>query len=112
MVLENGLLKVTMMTWFGGRIIGLESKLDGVNLLDSPYESRPDTIKGPEDIGGIWGELTDKILIWTFENMLDSKGYFYFRKGPLLTNKIPYMRWTQAWMFHALTEYQLHRRGE
>jgi len=22
-----------------------------------------------------------------------------------LTNKIPYMRWGQAWAFHALTEY-------
>lgn len=55
--------------------------------------------------------LTDRVLGWTLEHMLDPKGYFYFRKGPWLTNKIPYMRWSQAWMFHALTEYLLHRQA-
>jgi rhamnogalacturonyl hydrolase YesR len=53
--------------------------------------------------------LTDRILQWMISNMQDAKGYFYFRKGPKFTNKIPYMRWSQAWAFHALTEYALHR---
>lgn len=57
-------------------------------------------------------DLTDRILGWTLENMHDPKGYFYFRKGPGLINKIPYMRWSQAWMFHALTEYMLHRQDD
>ena len=60
--LENGLVKVTALTWFGGRIIRFESKLTGANLLDNPYEDRPDEIKDPKDIGGIWGELPDKIF--------------------------------------------------
>jgi len=38
----------------------------------------------------------------------ERRGYFYFRKGRYLTNKIPYMRWGQAWAFHALTEYAVH----
>jgi len=56
-------------------------------------------------------ELTDRVLNWTLDNLYDPKGYFYFRKGPKTTNRIPYMRWGQAWAFHALTEYQMHRRG-
>ena len=46
--------------------------------------------------------------------MLDkmySGKYFYFRKGRFLTNRIPYMRWSQAWAFHALTEYVLAETG-
>lgn len=50
-------------------------------------------------------ELTERIMRWMLENMWDARGYFYFRKGRYLTNKIPYMRWGQAWAFHALTEY-------
>lgn len=43
-----------------------------------------------------------KIADWTIQNMQDSKGYFYYRKFSWYTNKIPYMRWSQAWMLLAL----------
>lgn len=59
-------------------------------------------------MGAGYRELTDRVLSWTMENMYDAKGYFYFQKWPRFTNKIPYMRWGQAWAFHALTEYLLH----
>lgn len=59
-------------------------------------------------MGDKYKELTDKVLAWTMEIMYDPKGYFYFQKWPRFTNKIPYMRWGQAWAFHALTEYLLH----
>jgi len=52
--------------------------------------------------------LTENVLNWTIENMLSSKGHFYFRKGRIFTNKISYIRWSQAWMFHALTDYQFN----
>jgi rhamnogalacturonyl hydrolase YesR len=51
--------------------------------------------------------LTERVLGWMLENMWDERGYFYFRKGRYFTNKIPYMRWSQAWAWHALTEYLL-----
>lgn len=50
-------------------------------------------------------ELVDRVLGWTLRNMADKQGYFYFRKGRWFTNRIPYMRWSQAWMFRALTTY-------
>jgi len=55
-------------------------------------------------LAGHYG-LVDRILQWTLQHMLSPKGYFYFRKGLFLANKIPYMRWSQAWAFHALTSY-------
>ena len=50
-------------------------------------------------------QLIDKVTKWTIENMQSSKGYFYFQKNKWFTNKIPYMRWSQAWMFYALAHY-------
>jgi hypothetical protein len=48
--------------------------------------------------------FAETIAKWTIENMQDKKGFFYYRKLKTYTNKIPYMRWSQAWMFVALSE--------
>lgn len=42
------------------------------------------------------------IADWTVREMQDEAGYFYYRKHRRFTNKIPYMRWSQAWMMLAL----------
>ena len=60
-------------------------------------------------MGNDYVELTDKIIQWMIRNMLDKRGFFYFQKRKHYTNKIPYIRWGQAWAFHALTEYYLNR---
>ncbi len=43
------------------------------------------------------------ITEWTIENMQHDKGYFYYRIFNHHTNKISYMRWSQAWMLLALS---------
>ena len=48
--------------------------------------------------------FAETIANWTIANMQDKKGFFYYRKLKNYTHKIPYMRWSQAWMFVALTE--------
>jgi len=48
-------------------------------------------------------EFALKIANWTTDNMQDANGNFYYQKWPLLTNKVSYMRWNQAWMMLALT---------
>lgn len=48
-------------------------------------------------------EFAEKIALWTIKNMQDPKGYFYAHKWPGFVNKIPYMRWAQAWMMMALS---------
>ena len=46
-----------------------------------------------------WAEV---IADWTIDNMQDDKGYFYYQKRKFFMNRIPYMRWGQAWMLLAL----------
>lgn len=55
----------------------------------------------------VYQHLTDRIIAWVLGNLYSGKGFFYFRKGRFVTNRIPYMRWAQAWAFHALSEYLL-----
>ena len=58
--------------------------------------------------GETYKDLTEKIVQWMTENLWSAKGFFYFQKKKLHITKIPYMRWGQAWAFHALTEYSFH----
>ena len=51
--------------------------------------------------------LIDRVLKWTISNMQDKKGYFYYQKRKYWSIKIPYMRWSQAFMFYALSYYLL-----
>jgi hypothetical protein len=49
--------------------------------------------------------LVDRVMKWTINNMQSSEGYFYFQKKKYYTNKIPFMRWSQGWIFYALAYY-------
>ena len=50
-------------------------------------------------------ELADKVIHWTIEHMQDEKGYFYSQVNKGFSSRIPYMRWSQSWMFYALAIY-------
>ncbi|MEN6518357.1 MAG: hypothetical protein ABFC38_09195 [Methanospirillum sp.] len=50
-------------------------------------------------------EFTEKIGRWTITNMQDASGFFYYQKWPGMLNKIPYMRWGQAWMMRAMSQF-------
>jgi rhamnogalacturonyl hydrolase YesR len=49
--------------------------------------------------------LLEKISSWMIDHLQDERGYFYYRKEKFFINKIPYIRWGQAWSFHALSTY-------
>lgn len=59
-----------------------------------------------------YGELVDRVLHCMLRTFQSRRGYFYFQRSSRGTNRIPYMRWGQAWAFHALTEYVLARAME
>lgn len=40
------------------------------------------------------------------------KHYFYYQKKRWYTNRIDYIRWSQAWMFYALTRFLLMEKGQ
>ena len=50
-------------------------------------------------------KLINNVLAWTIDNMQDDKGYFYYRQYAKYTNKINYIRWSQAWMFFGMAKY-------
>jgi hypothetical protein len=43
------------------------------------------------------------IAEYTIQNMQAADGHFYYQKFPLYTNRISYMRWSNAWMTVALS---------
>ncbi len=67
------------------------------------------------DFSNAYLEVLNKIVQWTLKNMQDHRGFFYYRiyngyydrvKIPFYRkyiNKIPYIRWAQAWMLRALS---------
>jgi hypothetical protein len=60
-------------------------------------------------------DRANAVARWCIGNMQDPKGYFYYQKHRGFTNRIPYMRWSNAWMLLALAclDYrsQLAREG-
>ena len=48
-------------------------------------------------------ETAFKVASWMIGNMQSKNGYFYFRKYKGFVNKTSFMRWSQAWMFSALS---------
>ena len=49
--------------------------------------------------------LKHKVVAWMINHLQDEEGFFYFQKHKWYVNRIPYIRWSQAWAFHALTSY-------
>ena len=57
-------------------------------------------------------ELAERVLAWTINNMQDKKGYFYYQLKKRWSSKIPYMRWSNAFMFFAMSCYFIDRNGK
>jgi hypothetical protein len=51
--------------------------------------------------------LARSVFDWTMSSLWDPGGFFYFRRHRLYTNRIAYIRWSQAHMFRALTSLLL-----
>jgi hypothetical protein len=50
-------------------------------------------------------DLKQKSTTWMIDHLQDEEGFFYFQKHKWYVNRIPYIRWSQAWALHALTSY-------
>jgi hypothetical protein len=48
-------------------------------------------------------ELARRVFQWAMKHMWDERGFFYYRVLRFHTNRIPYMRWAQAWMLLAMS---------
>lgn len=56
-------------------------------------------------------QLLNNVLNWTIDNMQDKRGHFYYQINKFFTSRIPYMRWSQAWMFYAFSYYFLEEKN-
>lgn len=50
-------------------------------------------------------DLSSKVLKWSLDNMQDKRGFFYYQVRPKMSSKISYMRWSNAFMFNAMSFY-------
>lgn len=62
-----------------------------------------------KDLNGNNLPLAERVLAWTMSNMWNARGYFYFQRHRYWTIRIPYMRWSQAWMLLALATLEESR---
>lgn len=53
-------------------------------------------------------DLALRVALWMIDRMQDPRGYFYYQMRKRYTNKIPYMRWSNAGMFAALSILLMH----
>lgn len=56
--------------------------------------------------------LCDSVAEWTINNMQAPKGYFFYQLKKGVSSKISYMRWSNAFMFNALSYYLLESYGQ
>ncbi|MEQ1549760.1 hypothetical protein [Sphingorhabdus sp.] len=54
-------------------------------------------------------QIIDGMIEWAYRNMLSRKtDMFFYQKLKLYTNKVQYIRWTQAWMYYSIACYNRH----
>jgi hypothetical protein len=46
--------------------------------------------------------MADKIAVWAIRHLRDRTGFFYYQRRRFFTVRIPFMRWSEAWMLYAL----------
>lgn len=61
------------------------------------------------DIGNM--DLANRIFTWSQETMQSKEGYFFYQKKKYFINRLPYMRWSQAWMLLSLVTLLKHSQS-
>jgi len=54
--------------------------------------------------------LAEQIAEWAIANVHDDRGFFYYQRRRFHTVRIPYMRWSEAWMMYGLSRLMEVRR--
>jgi rhamnogalacturonyl hydrolase YesR len=57
-------------------------------------------------------ELVDRVVSWMIKKMQSPRGYFYYQLRRHISAKISYMRWSNAFVFKALSSYLLYKTLE
>ena len=57
-------------------------------------------------------KISHQVMDWSFKNMQLKSGLFRYKKYKYFCNNINYSRWTQSWMYYALTTHLLNMKSE
>ena len=57
-------------------------------------------------------DLASKVFNWSIKNMQSRKGYFFYQLKKGWSSKISYMRWSNAFMFNAISFYLKESKNE
>ncbi len=49
--------------------------------------------------------LASTVMQWTIDHMQSKKGYFYYQLKKTMSSRISYMRWSNAFMYYAMSYY-------
>lgn len=94
--LDHFFKKDGSVSYFHNKTLPVDSHAIALSIITlsklAQYEKRSESI-------------LNNVITWVLENIQSKDGYFYYQKWPMFLNKIPYMRWTQAWMLYALAIY-------
>ncbi len=74
--------------------INIHSCAEAILCMSTLSDTFPDALEYAQDA-----------FLWTKENMQDKDGHFYYIKTKTRVNKMPYVRWGQAWMMRALAQF-------
>ncbi len=61
------------------------------------------TLVSLKDLDPMSIPLAQSVFQWAIKHLWDKRGYFYYRALRVCTIRTSYMRWTQAWMFLAMS---------
>jgi len=84
-----------MPKYYAGKVYPVDAHCIAQGILTFLAFSDQD----PQAVQSAW-----RVAEWGLDRMQAPEGFFYYQIGPVYRNRIPYMRWTQAWMQRALTE--------
>lgn len=87
-------------------------KYSDINLYPIDIHCYSQAIISAHILKGYWPN-SDTFLTRLLGNVIDqmfdsSRHYFYYQQNKFITTKIPYIRWSQAWMFYALSYCLAH----
>lgn len=68
------------------------------------------TLLNFSDINHDAGTQALSVLRWALAHLCDEQGFFYYQVQRSYTNRVPYMRWSQAWMLLAMVMLLDHCR--
>ena len=69
------------------------------------------TFSKAKGLGIYNGQLDYKIYCWAIEHMYNDQGRFYYQRSRYWTKRFTLLRWCNAWMFRALTQFLYSNRG-